>query len=245
MVPLRYLVQHRLLNASEPVNPLLGNTESASRPTLDYFDSSQYSWLTVKAWPYTLIRLGLFAVFAIACEKQGSSPNTQQTAPERALQPVEAIDVGRPRLGKSAVDEPGTVVKYEQTLFRQPPYYSGEMPLKYISTRRPIGGYSEYYVVSDEFDSWRNDYVYEDSSHRYIGIADGARAIDKEGKVLAEAKLLKVMPSEGFQVEEFHYMNGKVRFYCKSRFTLSGTKQSEDDKRGTKERDFFFLWSSN
>ena len=194
----------------------------------------------MKAASYLL----LLVLLAAACGKQASAPSSQPAVPERAVQPIEVVDVAPPKLGKSEAEEPGEVVRYAQSLFRKPPFYPGEMPLKYTSTRRPSGGpYGmNELVLSDQFGGWRNDYVYEDSRHQIMGIADGARAIDDHGKILAEARLSKEAFGKTLEVEEFHYTNGKVHFYCKSLFTMDGMKQSENDKRGKKGQEFFFLW---
>ena len=51
---------------------------------------------------------------------------------------------------------------------------------------------------------------------------------------------------EGIEIEEFHYRSdGAVHFYCRSRIDFGGrVKQGETAARGEKERDYFFLWSS-
>jgi hypothetical protein len=188
-----------------------------------------------------VLSLFVLVLFVAACEKPATAPNPQPVIPERARQPVEVLSIAPPKLGKPDIELEGEVVTYEQILYRKPPYYSGTMPLKYISKRRP-GDLNTMYVISDQFAGWHNDYIYEKSDGWNDGIAEGARALDATGKTLAEARLLKEIPDEGLEIEEFHYTNAKVRFYCKSRFTPGGTKQSESDKQGTKEREFFFIW---
>jgi hypothetical protein len=82
---------------------------------------------------------------------------------------------------------------------------------------------------------------------QFSGIAQGARAVGPDGRVLAEAKLSKLLHGEGIEVEEFHYDDdGKVRFYCKSRIPFGlGEKQSETLVQGQKARDYFFRWPTS
>ena len=185
--------------------------------------------------------------------RQDTSTNTSKV-PDRALGPVKTSKtsayfeetpvqkVTRPKLGRLASDEEGAVITTEQTLHLKPKYYSGAMPLKYVSLKKSMRP-GEYYTVCNKFEGWRNEYMYSDEGHRFAGLADGVRAIDDEGHIIAEAQLSKIIPGQAIEVEEFHYTDRGVRFYCKSRFPLvPGHKESESEIKGSKAQDYFFLW---
>lgn len=174
----------------------------------------------------------------MACRNKGGSPGDSTKVPDRALEPVEVINVERPVLGTSPWGDSAAVVTYKITLFQKPPYYPGDTPVHYLSMKLPNQHLN--IVVAHGFDSWSNNYVYADSTY-FAGIAAGAQAIDKEGNLLAEARLLNIADT-AFEIEEFHYWHDKVRFYCKSIFTRRGTKQSESGMLGKKEQDYFFIW---
>jgi hypothetical protein len=78
----------------------------------------------------------------------------------------------------------------------------------------------------------------------HVAQADGARTNDSSGKLLAEAKLLRLVKGEGIYIEERHYgVDGKVAFQCISFVEFrSGFKKEETDGVGKKQRDYYFLW---
>lgn len=200
-------------------------------------------------------RFSCFTAMALIAGCNSGDNNTPpintQAVPRRALQPVAEskvnsapvfIEIERPQLDNFASDESGPRIAIEQTLFKKPEFYSGKMPLKYLSIKRQIG-FNEKYTVSDDFNEWKNEYAYAEPAHKFAGIADGARAVDKHGQVRAEAQLIRIIPGRALEVEEFHYADDGVTFHCKSEFSLVlGHKTKESDTKGVKERDYFFQW---
>jgi hypothetical protein len=135
------------------------------------------------------------------------------------------------------------VFKYQETLNMKPPFYDGNLPLVFVSGKKAIGQ-SEMITVSQDFGQFYNSFTYTDVAMKYSGIADGARTNDSSGKLLAEAKLLRLVKGEGIYIEERHYgVDGKVAFQCVSFVEFrSGFKKGENDEVGKKRRDYYFLW---
>jgi hypothetical protein len=130
------------------------------------------------------------------------------------------------------------------TCLQKPEYYPGPMPFSYNDIRMDDAITPEISLMH-EFDGWKNLFIYDDPEMQRSGIAEGALAIDTNGKLLAVAKLYQIIKNNGFCVEEFHLnVDGDVVFYCKSFYAslILGEKTSEIDAVGAKVVDCFFLW---
>ena len=142
----------------------------------------------------------------------------------------------------------GAVVTYEETINIRPLFYTGSMPLKLISGKKFLA-MNEMITLYRDFEGFRNTFIYVNPSMAFSGIAEGARTTDASGRLLAEARLLRLISGEnkqlqGIEIEEFHYSaNGRLQFQCKSRIDFPmGVKQTETEQMGEKTRDYYFIW---
>lgn len=183
---------------------------------------------------YLLILVVFLATFlANSCSKQ--------SADQAELKEIE-IREDLPIWSKSDFDYQGTVLVYNVEINEKPPYYRGRMPLIFEQSQLPIPSYT--IVLKYEF----NDYVVMFT--RNGPIYKGACATDKSGtKLLAEARIKYFVTEDkrqGIEAEEFHYdQNGQLIFYCKSQLkqlAMYMFKQSESERLGKKDKDYFFLW---
>lgn len=127
-------------------------------------------------------------------------------------------------------------VTYAHELDSKPPFYSASVPLEYTSGQSAGG-----VLFFHDFGGFRNQFKLNDSF-----VVIGARTIDKNGKLLAEAKARYYVKGneQGIELEEFHYDDkGGVSFKCKSDVDSgSGFKVAENETSGRKRQDYYFLW---
>jgi hypothetical protein len=154
---------------------------------------------------------------------------------------------GIPELADSVFKQTKTaqqgVFQQQQILNLKPPFYEGSMPLVFVSGKKAITQ-SEMITVSQDFGKFKTTFSYHDTALTYSGIADGARTNDSSGRLLADAKLIKLLKGEGVHIEEQHYgPDGKVFFRCISFIEFrTGFKKQEMDVKGKKQRDYYFMW---
>ncbi|MEM4245623.1 MAG: hypothetical protein QW404_03165 [Candidatus Nanoarchaeia archaeon] len=140
------------------------------------------------------------------------------------------------------------VLTYKHEIRMKPPFYKGSMPLSFIAGKVIIGYQHEMANVYCKFEDFVNLFIYVDPAYKFHGIAQGAVTLDSSGKLLAEAKLLKMVieegkPVQGFELEEFHYGKDGLVFRCKSLIEANtGFKQKEYEAVGKKKRDYYFVW---
>lgn len=134
------------------------------------------------------------------------------------------------------------VIVYKVEMYERPPYYKGEMPLKYHEGKRFFGGGmmgSMDIVYWHNFGSWRNEFSYSS-----VLILQSAKAVDRSGNLLAEANHVRIDRDKRVMVfEETHYRpDGSIQFSCISSFTISGKiKLDESNVKRKKMHEFFFL----
>lgn len=141
--------------------------------------------------------------------------------------------------------EDAQVAQYETSVVMEPKYYTGSMPLSYTVAYAPEKAPGSFGAVSMsglpmiyEFDNFTNLFISDESDLYVIG----ASTIEGE-KIVAEAKLLSNDGSDQLQIEEFHYNSDEnLIFYCKSQFDSLGFKVSETEAKGTKIKDYYFIW---
>jgi len=175
----------------------------------------------------------LFLFFSISCNRQ-----------ESELQKVKI-----PIWSKEAIEkEVGTVFTYEQTIMMKPPFYKGSMPLGFIAGKEPFA-MSEMITIYHDFGDFRNTFIYVDPRMKFSGIAEGVITTDRSGRLLAEARILRLISNEtkqlqGIEIEEFHYgKDSKLKFKCKSQIDFPmGFKQKEVEGVGKKQKDYYFIW---
>lgn len=147
----------------------------------------------------------------------------------------------------------GTLMEREVTFFVKPPYYNGQMPLRYTTLSKYMGGGgmmgSTNIPVIHGFDGWSNLFIYKDAQSLLTQMPAGALAVNNDHVLVAECKVVKLLSSNehqltGFEIAEIHYSNDGQRAIFTSTFTvdLNGFKTKERDTRGKKEREYFFIW---
>jgi len=99
------------------------------------------------------------------------------------------------------------------------------------------------------FGDFQVNFIYQEMPMMLIGMAEGAWVTDRSGKLLAEARMTRLLGGEnkqlqGIEIEEFHYRdNGKLIFYCKSEIVLpTAFKEKETGQIGKKAKEYFFIW---
>lgn len=136
------------------------------------------------------------------------------------------------------------ITEIQVTEYERPPFYHGKLPLMYTTGKRDFS-YSRLTLWAD-FGSFRN--TFKLGAHRGIpgvgaSIPGSARVTDSQGRLLAEAEVVKLTKDVGFEIEEIHYSrNGSPIFRCKSFIDFSGYKVKEVNSTGKKLREYFFLW---
>jgi len=178
--------------------------------------------------------LGLSLLLLSSCKSQDPALSGLKT-------PMWSEDVVR--------KQPQAALTYETTLQMKPPFFTGSMPLQFTAGKA-LQGFdpSEMTNVYFDFGDFRNTFIYVDPRMLYSGMAEGAVTADSSGRLLAEARLLRMLPEGGGQlqaleIEEYQYKDGKVVFRCKSKFDFPmGFKQSESEAVGKKQRDYYFIW---
>ncbi len=141
--------------------------------------------------------------------------------------------------------EDAQVAQYETSVVMEPKYYTDSMPLSYTVAYAPEKASGSFGVVSMsglpmiyKFDNFINLFISDESDLYVIG----ASTIEGK-KVVAEAKLLPNDGSDQLQIEEFHYNSDEdLIFYCKNQFDSLGFKVSETEIKGTKIKDYYFIW---
>lgn len=109
--------------------------------------------------------------------------------------------------------------------------------------------------AGSDLHNWTVEYGYtSDGSYNSrmllsVGVPSYAKAIDNNGKVVAEARLLGFASNENnvsdgsILIEETHYgTNRNIVYRSNSHFNRSGIKISEIKKKGVKQLDFFPQW---
>lgn len=94
-------------------------------------------------------------------------------------------------------------------------------------------------VYWHDFGDWKNEFTYSS-----VLILQSARAVNKNGKLLAEAKHMKIDRDKHVMIfEETHYKSdGSIQFSCASSFSIGAeVKLDESNKKGSKLHEFFFL----
>ena len=128
----------------------------------------------------------------------------------------------------------------------KPPFYESSKPLTYRTYNDPSWYHEYHFLVAlcHDFGEFKNVFLYG----RSFPIAGGARTFDKTGRLVAEARLLRLIEGdqgfEGIEIEEFHYgPDGKLIFKCKSQFDRHYWKIGQTEVIGKKLRDYYFIWA--
>ncbi len=136
---------------------------------------------------------------------------------------------------------------YNQMVYVRLPFWdkplSYETGIRYITQDRTV-------VVMNRFADWTDDFQYNDTRLKFVGIADGATARTDQNKVVATAKLRRLIQDEldgslvGVEIEETHFdSRGKISFSSISQFELpSGFKRFERVLVGKKKVEYFPVW---
>lgn len=106
-------------------------------------------------------------------------------------------------------------------------------------------------VLFNRFRGWTCDFKYSKEYSTFGGIAETATAVNDNGKIVAEAKVLKLIKDEetgmlaGIEIQETHFdYNGKASFKCLSQFEkLPMFKKVELCLEGKKKVEYFPIWS--
>ncbi len=197
--------------------------------------------------------LGLSLVLAITsatylgCKK--APPGSGSRTPSRGLTKLRSEEATLAVLSKNLPfwkpwdlqinKDTGAKVAYEYILKEKPPFYRGEMPLRYTSVQRPelpmIAERDPVKLMYD-FGDFKTCFVYDDSAN-----LKGIVAVDKTNTVVAEANVERDPSTYERTMYEFHYSNGIIVFKCKSKVDDMGNKTEEGSKMGLKRREYFFL----
>ncbi|MCK4735460.1 MAG: hypothetical protein KAT65_23605 [Methanophagales archaeon] len=145
----------------------------------------------------------------------------------------------------------GELHSLERTIHMSPPFYEGSIPFTYRHmtvelTPPPCASYIE---IHHDFGDFQNLFIYENQTLKFNGIPNGAITMDKSGNRLAEARFLGFIESENktklITIEEFHYDNGKLIFYCKSHIDdFPSYKIKELDIIGKKGEEYYYIYPS-
>lgn len=195
-----------------------------------------------KRWKFGMAAL-LVAVVLAACSQQADGIDVEYLW---SMEQIKAAEDMANSMG-------GLLLSYQTTMYVKPPFYQGEMPLKFIAAGKKIGGgmmgssLSAAFVY--DFGSWRNYFIYNDMNSMIHGLPDGAIAVDSKTKLLiAECKVQKRITREkrlvGFELVENHYnMEGKAIFTSVFEVDFQQKhKTRELQSKGMKQRDYFFIW---
>jgi hypothetical protein len=136
-------------------------------------------------------------------------------------------------------------VDIEITIYEKPTFYQGSMPLSFISRKQFLNGGGAI-TLEHRQANWTNIYGY--SNDQFLsGIPTECRTVDKNGRLLAIAKLSSRTEGYGVEIMETHYDEaGKATFECKSKIDTSnqtiGLKNAEAVMHGKKQMDYYFVW---
>ncbi len=127
------------------------------------------------------------------------------------------------------------------TVYQAPFFYRGPMPLTYESGIIRLG--STKLVRWNQFKDFRVEYDTENSKGVRGILAASAVALDSGRKVLARAEVVEIVKGLGFHVQEEHLTpSGVATYSARSYFEFDGNKASEADTKGSKQKEYFFLW---
>ncbi len=179
----------------------------------------------------TILSLVFAAIFLAGCEKQRDAGVIPPAMPT-------------PEVNK--MTEGARLLQYQTKVFQRPPYYKGNMPLKYIQVKRPIGSNNMINVVYD-FGAYKNLFGYKDPAMKYSGMAQSAVTVDSSGRVLAIAVMSRLKGNpvlEGLEIDEYHLNpDGSCYFYCRSLMKMGiGHKVSETGQKGKKQKEYYAVW---
>jgi len=189
-------------------------------------------------------RLSFLCVVAVLWLFQVSCSAPAADLPELDLPGLETPIWSEDDLGK----QESAILLYETTVQMKPPFYKGSMPISFVAGKKPmaVGEMTNAYF---DFGDFSNDFVYLDPAMQFSGIAQGAVTTDRSGRLLAEARMVRLLSDkgnqfQGIEIEEFHYnKDGGLVFTCTSTIDFpQGFKQSESNVLGKKQRDYYFIW---
>ena len=170
------------------------------------------------------------------------------TTPTLAV-PSATEQVQEPMWEESQLPQPTSmIITRETTLYEQPPFYRGAMPLWREEEGSLIAGPTGIFTLYQDFGKgWKNHFLYTEPWSESAGVPNGARTTDDSGQLLAEARFGRFIMDKGtivgIEIEERHYTHGSVQFTCTSEIDLgTGFKTAESDTEGDKERDYYFIW---
>lgn len=148
----------------------------------------------------------------------------------------------------------GMFCLFETKENKEPPFYTGPMPLVYkvayapgdcvTEGNRAQRGIKPTFYSLDFFRSFENHFIYD--GVRLIGAQTYDRS--ERGNLLAEVVNINYFITgdnkQGVEIEELHYEpDGKPVFKSKSQIDPStGFKIGEKEIVGKKERDYYFIW---
>ncbi len=208
----------------------------------------------VKVAGEVLALLAMTTIIAVpGCNNNQSSEGNSSSASSTSNtgdKPAPSLALSKPLLGKPRLDEYNIaqVPIVINTIDATPPFYKGKLPLTYkMGVEGSRASEMVRIALYHDFGEWRNAFIYSDPKLEAWGRAEGARTTNSAGRLLAEAKLSRVLPDGGVELEEFHYTpDGQIQFHCKSQYDGAlGFKKTEGDASGTKERDYYFIWPVN
>ena len=131
----------------------------------------------------------------------------------------------------------------------QPSFYKGAMPLSCTIGQKhfPFDIVNKPITLYLDFGEFKNSFIYDKLTMINGGpaVAEGACTTDVSGRLLAEARLVRIT-EDGIEIEEFHYSpDGKLIFRCKSIMDyLTGFKEKETNVIGDKSGEYYFIWPS-
>jgi len=140
----------------------------------------------------------------------------------------------------------------EVIVFLKPAFYRGSVPFTYESYTMPAfpkvtGG--PWIEVAYKFEDFTVLFIYKNDTLKFMGIPDGAIAISTDNGGAANARFLGFVEGENntrlIKIEEFHYEDGEIIFYCKSLINSAGEKVQEVESVGKKDREYFFIYSTS
>ena len=126
-----------------------------------------------------------------------------------------------------------------------PPFYVGPLPITYVAGIRDYGvQYGFRSVTWMDFGKFKVTFQMD---RGFTSVIPGiARAVGRNGDILAEAHATRLIKGTGFEVRETHFgAGGHTIFECLSLFDFTGWKIRETEARGQKGEEYFFIWSSD
>jgi hypothetical protein len=123
------------------------------------------------------------------------------------------------------------------------PYYRGstiEFDVGYPPGYTPGSTYSSEKPLFHRYEDFSTFFIYEGL------FLKGAQTYNKEGLLVAEVSEIRYYvadgQTQGIEITELHYgEDEELIFTCKSEIEF-GTKVSQSDEVGVKERDYYFTW---